>query len=162
VLGNKAGAIALTSMIILTGCGCLIASHTWQAHLCWSFARDRGLPCSKYLARIHPKLLVPVWAHLTSTLIVAVLGCLYIAPYTAFNSIVTAAVVLLYASYSSPVVCLLIKGRSNIRSGPFWLGRAGYACNIVLLAWPLFTLVVSLYLNSESFINIANIIKWRY
>lgn len=40
-LQSKAGSIVLLSLIILTGCGCLIASHTWQTRLCWSFARDR-------------------------------------------------------------------------------------------------------------------------
>lgn len=148
VLENKAGAIVLCSLIVLTGCGCLIASHTWQARLCWSFARDNGLPFSNYLSRIHPKLLVPVWGHIVSTTIVAILGCLYLASYTAFNSMVTAAVVLLYSSYSSPVICLLIKGRSNLARGPFWLGPLGYLCNFVLLAWLGFTLVVSLHFKA--------------
>ena len=142
-LENEVGATILTALIILTGCGCLIASHTWQARLCWSFARDNALPGSKYLSRINMLLLVPVWGHLTSTVVVGILGCLYLASYTAFNSMVTAAVVLLYASYSAPALCLLTKGRSNIRHGPFWLGPIGYGCNIVLLCWLLFTLVVS-------------------
>lgn len=143
-LDSKAGAIVLTSMIILTGCGCLIASHTWQTRLCWSFARDNGLPGSKYLSQVHPTLLVPVWSHLVSTMIVSILGCLYLGSYTTFNSMVTAAVFLLYASYSSPVIWLLIKGRSNIQRGPFWLGVVGRCCNYVLLAWLLFSLVVSI------------------
>ena len=82
-LNSKAGAVILCSLIILTGCGCLIASHTWQARLCWSFARDDGLPMSKHLAHIHPKLRVPVNAHIASCGIVSVLGCLYLASYTA-------------------------------------------------------------------------------
>lgn len=142
-LSNKAGAIVLCSLIVLTGCGCLIASHTWQARLCWSFARDDGLPGSKYLSRVHPKLRVPIWAHVISCIIVSILGCLYLASNTAFNSMVTACVVLLYASYSIPVICLLIKGRSSIRHGPFWLGKFGMVCNYILLLWLAFTLVVS-------------------
>lgn len=141
-LGSKAGAIVLQVLIILTGCGCLIASHTWQARLCWSFARDNGLPGSKWLARVHPKADVPVYAHIVSTSIVSVLGCLYLGSYTAFNSMVTACVVLLYTSYSIPVLCLLAHGRDNIRHGPFWLGQIGKLCNYVLLLWNLFTLVV--------------------
>lgn len=54
----------------------------------------------------------------------------------------TACIVLLYISYAVPVSCLLIKGRSNIRHGPFWLGPVGHFANIVLLAWTLFTLVM--------------------
>ncbi|KAE8423921.1 hypothetical protein BDV36DRAFT_278914 [Aspergillus pseudocaelatus] len=111
------------------------------ARLCWSFARDNGLPGSRYLSQVHPTLLVPVWSHLASTLIVSILGCLYLGSYTAFNSMVTAAVVLLYASYSSPVICLLVKGRSSIRHGPFWLGVVGHCCNYLLLAWLLFSIV---------------------
>jgi choline transport protein len=141
-LSNKAGAIVLCSMIIITGCGCLIASHSWQARLCWSFARDNGLPGSRHLSKIHPQLLCPIWAHIVSCIIVSILGCLYLGSYTAFNSMVTACVVLLYASYSIPVVCLLLRGRSNVRHGPFWLGRFGAFCNYVLLGWLIFTFVV--------------------
>jgi choline transport protein len=55
---------------------------------------------------------------------------------------VTACIVLLYISYSIPIVCLLIRGRNNIKHGPFWLGPIGLVSNIVLLAWTLFTLIM--------------------
>lgn len=84
-LGSKAGAIALESLIIATGVGCLIASQTWQCRLCWSFARDRGLPFSPYLSQVDKKLDVPLRAHVFSSVVVAVLGCLYLGSYTAFN-----------------------------------------------------------------------------
>ncbi|KAH7137483.1 amino acid/polyamine transporter I [Dactylonectria estremocensis] len=141
-LESQAGAIVLCSLIILTGCGCLIASHTWQARLCWSFSRDNGLPGSSYLRRVHPSLRVPVFAHLVSCIIVSLLGCLYLASYTAFNSMVTACVVLLYASYAIPVVSLMVKGRSTIAHGPFWLGKLGLACNVILLIWLAFAFVM--------------------
>lgn len=84
-LGNKAGAIVLESLIICTGFGCLIASHTWQSRLCWSFARDNGLPASSYLAAINHTLDVPLRAHFVSCVIVGIVGCLYLGSYTAFN-----------------------------------------------------------------------------
>lgn len=84
-LGVKAGAIVLESLIIATGIGCQIASHTWQSRLCWSFARDRGLPFGNYLAKVDPKLDVPLRAHFVSCVIVAILGTLYLGSYTAFN-----------------------------------------------------------------------------
>lgn len=55
---------------------------------------------------------------------------------------VTACIVLLYISYSIPVVCLLYQGRNNIPHGPFWMGPLGFFANIVLLLWTLFTLVM--------------------
>jgi len=140
--GAVAGAIVLESLIICTGVGCLIASHTWQSRLCWSFARDRGVPFPKLLAKIAPKIDVPLNAHIVSCVIVAAVGCLFLGSYTAFNSMVTACIVLLYISYSIPVVCLLVKGRNNIKHGPFWLGPIGLFANIVTLCWTLFTLIM--------------------
>lgn len=55
---------------------------------------------------------------------------------------VTASIVLLYISYAIPVVCLLIRGRNNIRHGPFWMGPVGLFSNIVLLLWTTFTLIM--------------------
>ncbi|QRW05442.1 amino acid permease [Ceratobasidium sp. AG-Ba] len=53
---SVAGAIILQVLIVLTGLGCLTACHTWQARLAWSFARDRGMPGSRYWSVVHPKL----------------------------------------------------------------------------------------------------------
>ncbi|KAF2135311.1 uncharacterized protein K452DRAFT_239608 [Aplosporella prunicola CBS 121167] len=141
-LRNKIGACVLETLVILTGLGCLIASHTWQSRLCWSFARDRGVPGNRWLAKVNPRLDVPLYAHAVSCVIVAAVGCLYLGSYTAFNSMVTACIVLLYVSYSIPVVCLLIKGRNNIHHGPFWLGPIGFFANCVLLAWTAFTVIM--------------------
>lgn len=141
-LDSRAGGIALGALILVTGLGCVIASHTWQSRLCWSFARDRGIPGHKYLSQIHPVLDVPLNAHAVSCFIVGVLGLLYLGSSTAFNSMVTACIVLLYISYVIPVVCLLNRGRNNIKHGPFWLGRVGLAANIVLLLWTVFALVI--------------------
>lgn len=55
---------------------------------------------------------------------------------------ITACIVLLYISYAIPIVCLLIKGRNNIKHGPFWLGPIGLVSNVVLLMWTVFTLVM--------------------
>ncbi|KAL8934825.1 MAG: hypothetical protein Q9216_005713 [Gyalolechia sp. 2 TL-2023] len=141
-LDSKAGAIVLEALVIATGIGCLIASHTWQSRLCWSFARDHGIPFSSFFAKVDRRLDVPIRAHAMSCIIVAIVGCLYLGAYTAFNSMVTACIVLLYISYSIPVTCLLIRGRNNIPHGPFWMGPIGFFSNIVLLMWACFTLIM--------------------
>ncbi|MCJ1314942.1 hypothetical protein MMC15_000256 [Xylographa vitiligo] len=141
-LSNTAGAIFLETMIIATGVGCLIASHTWQSRLCWSFARDRGVPFAGFLSHVHPKMDVPIQAHFVSCVIVGALGCLYLGSYTAFNSMVTGCIVLLYISYAIPVTCLLIRGRDNIAHGPFWMGAVGLFSNYILLIWTCFTFIM--------------------
>ena len=141
--GQLVGALFMQSMIIATGFGCMIASHTWQSRLVWSFARDGGVPCHKYLSKVDKKLDVPLRAHLVSCVIDAMVGCLYLGSYTAFNSMVTACIVLLYISYAIPIGSLLFhKGRDNIPHGPFWLGKIGLVANWVVLLWTIFTLVM--------------------
>ena len=141
-LGSIAGAVVLEALFIATGIWCLVASHTWQSRLCWSFARDGGLPFSKFLSHVDRRVDVPLRAHFVSCVIVTVLGLLYLGSYTAFNSMVTACIVLLYVSYSIPVICLLIKGRDNIHHGPFWMGPVGFLSNVVLLLWTCFTIIM--------------------
>lgn len=139
-LRNKAGALCLGALIFFTACGCTISSHTWQARLCWSFSRDNGLPFSKYLSIIDPNLGVPLNAHLFSSAIVAVLGCLYLASSTAFNSMVVGCITFLLLSYLVPTACLLFRGRNNIKHGPFWLGKLGLFANIMTIFWAIFAL----------------------
>lgn len=141
-LKSKAGAIILGCMLFVTGWCCNVASHTWQARLCWSFARDDGIPFSKYWKKIDPKMNLPINAHLLSTVLCGLVGCLYLASYTAYNSLVVGCVCFLLLSYLIPVICLLMYGRDNIKKGPFWLGNVGLFCNIVTIGWAAFTTIV--------------------
>ena len=141
VRGNIGGAIFMEILVIATATGCLAAIHLWESRLLWSFARDEGFMLSKWLSRVAPDPIgVPLWAHVFSCVAIALLGLLYLASSTAFNSLVTGCIIFQYLSYSIPVCFLMLKGR-NIKPGPFWLGKWGWLCNIVLLVWSLLTLV---------------------
>jgi choline transport protein len=83
---NLAGAIGLESLIILTGVGCQVACHTWQTRLCWSFARDAGLPGHRYLSHVNQKLDVPFRALVLSCILDGLIGLLYLGSSAAFNS----------------------------------------------------------------------------
>lgn len=140
-LKSKAGAIVLNCLILLTAIGCNIASHTWQARLCWSFARDNGLPGSRYWAKVNTRTGVPVNAHLMSCAWCAVIGCIYMGSTTAYNAMVIGCIIFLLLSYIVPVGFLLAKGRNNIKHGPFWLGKIGFFANCVLIAWTIFATI---------------------
>ncbi|KAF7895038.1 hypothetical protein EAF00_006852 [Botryotinia globosa] len=141
-VGNRSAAIFLESLIMATGIGCLIACHTLQSRLCWTFARDGGVPFHRSLAKINSTLDVPFRAHAMSATVVAILGCLYLLSTTAFNSMIIGCIVLPYISYSIPLLCLLHKGRDKISHGPFWLGKFGYIANLVTIVWTLFALIM--------------------
>lgn len=138
---NKGGAMFLGVMFLLTAWGCNISGQTWMARLCWSFCRDNGLPGSHLWARVNPKLGVPFNAHAMSCTWVAICGCLYMASTTGYNSLVVGTITFLLISYAIPVVCVLIKGRDNIRHGPFWLGKIGLVANLITIGWTVFACV---------------------
>ena len=143
--GSKAGAVVLEVLVVVTGVWCLVACHTWCARLCWSFARDGGVPGSKVLSQVSTgKGDVPLAAHALSTFLVGAVGLLYLGSSTAFGSMVTACVVLLYLSYSIPVLCLLGRGRKlkGAGRGWFWMGKWGWLANGVLVAWTLVCLIM--------------------
>lgn len=48
----------------------------------WSFARDNGLMGSKHLAKVHEKFQIPVWALVSSSGLLAICGCIYMASST--------------------------------------------------------------------------------
>lgn len=165
-LDNVPGAIVLETLLLVTGMGCLIACHTWQSRLCWAFARDRGMPGHKWLSQVNHTLDVPLNAHNASCFLVGVLGLLYLGSSTAFNSMVTACITLLYISYSCPIVCLWYRGRDNIKHGPFWLGKWGAFANIVTILWTIFCLVMYSFpstmpvnTGSKSFLPLTNLIR---
>ncbi|ODV85797.1 hypothetical protein CANARDRAFT_27887 [[Candida] arabinofermentans NRRL YB-2248] len=140
VLNNKSAAIFLTFLVMASLFGCNIQCHTWQQRLCWSFSRDNGIPGSRYWSKVDPKTGVPLNAHIFSSVIVALVGFVYLGSTTAYNALVTGCITFLVLSYAIPVVFLL-KLKRNIKHGPFWLGKIGLFSNIVLLCWTLFVLV---------------------
>lgn len=138
---SKAGAIVLGCLILMTALGCVIACHTWQARLCWSFSRDNGLPYSNQWGQIDKRSNLPLKAHLMSCVVIAILGLLYLASDTAFNSLITGCISFLLFSYSIPIGLLVFHKKRNIQKGPFWLGKLGLFFNIVTLGWTLFALI---------------------
>lgn len=140
-LNNKHGALFLEALVVLTSFGCTISGQTWQARLCWSFSRDNGIPGSRYWSQVNKTTKLPINANLMSCFWAAIVGCIYMGSSTAYNAMVTGCITFLLFSYAIPIVCLLLKGRNNIKHGPFWLGKFGLFSNIVTLCWTVFCAV---------------------
>ncbi|KAL9108044.1 MAG: hypothetical protein Q9227_007150 [Pyrenula ochraceoflavens] len=85
-LGNTAGAVALEALVIATGILCLVSSHTWQSRLLWSFARDRGIFLYSLFSKVDPVLEVPLYAHIFSCFLVALVGLISYGSTAAFGS----------------------------------------------------------------------------
>lgn len=140
---SSAAAIGLQCLIFVAFIGSIFGAHTWQARLCWSFARHRGLPFHRHLGSIAPHpFSTPLWAHAFSCACVAVLGCVYLGSTTAFNAFVGAGLLFQYVTYTICVLCLFYHGRKNFAHGPFWLPKLGPAANLITVIWTLYSLII--------------------
>ena len=112
--GSKAGSICLLMFPLI----CLLFAGTsimtTSSRMTYAFARDGGLPFSRWLAKIHSRLDLPLNAlYLTSALVV-VFGCIFLGSSSAFNAIVSASVVALGITYAIPPSINCLRGRKML------------------------------------------------
>src|SRR5687767_9990736 len=135
---NLAPALTNTIAIIIGGAMwlCGLASVTSMGRMWYAFARDDGMPGSRYLKRVSSNG-TPVWAIVVTSLL-AVLVCLYAAAFYVVTSISTIA---LYLAYVIPIY-LNFRHRLPREMTPWSMGRFAPLINAVAIAWCLFITVI--------------------
>jgi len=119
---------------------CGLSSLTSNSRMVYAFARDGGMPGSRWLARVSPTRQSPATAVWVSALaaFVVVVWAEALAAVTALSTIA------LYASYALPIAVGLfarLQGRWQ-RRGPWDLGRWSTLINLIALAWSAVVLVL--------------------
>ena len=106
---------------------------TTSSRMVYAFARDGGLPASRYLAQVHGRLMVPLWALVFTAGLVIIFGCVFLGSTSAYNAIVSASVVALGVTYAIPPAINCLRGRKMLPpSRAFVLPSAvGWTCNLV-------------------------------
>ncbi|GAA5886351.1 hypothetical protein JCM16303_002508 [Sporobolomyces ruberrimus] len=149
--GNTAGAICLQVFPIVAmefaAQGILCAA----SRMTHSFARDHGLPFSKFFSKTNSKTGVPDRAVLLTSTLVIIFAVLYFGSSSALNAILSSSVVMLNISYCVPIALLLFRGRHLLEPESYpvrtWnLGPIlGPFCNAVALGFTAFTTVFFLF-----------------
>lgn len=101
----------------------------------YAFARDGGLPASRWLATVHTGLVVPLNALIFTSILVVIFGLIFLGSTSAYNAIVSASVVALGITYAIPPAINCLRGRKMLPENrpfklPNWLG---WILNIVSL-----------------------------
>ncbi len=118
-----AGGRALWVGIVIANYLCGLACMTSTSRMMYAFARDGGLPGSRWLRRVSPRWQTPVPA-IWTTAALALASTLY-SP--AYSTLTTATVIFLYLSYVMPtLVGVRAYGRTWTKFGPFDLGGPLY------------------------------------
>ena len=147
---SKVGATILSVVITLTATAGTFAGLISTSRTGWAFARDGAMPYSRYFAHLDSKRKIPVRMCVLLTVLQALLGLLYVGNTTAFNAVLSMAILGIYASYVLPIAYMLLYGRKPsshrvVRFGPFSLGRWGPAVNIIALLWGTLAMLFSMF-----------------
>ncbi|KAK7408791.1 hypothetical protein QQX98_009035 [Neonectria punicea] len=110
---------------------------------------DRATPFDHYLGKVNKSHQIPIRAVVLITVLQMVLGFIYIGNTTAFNAILSMAIIGMYASYMLPIIYMLVSGRKNLTPsgyGPFKLGPVlGPTLNVVSLIWIVVVMLFSTF-----------------
>lgn len=146
---SAAGATILTLIICLIATAANAAGLTSTSRTFWAFARDDAAPFSKYFSHVHQKLEVPVRMVVLVAVLQALLGFIYLGNTTAFNAVLSMAIIGMYLSYLLPIAYMLLFGRPNLSPseyGPFKLGKVGgMVVNIIAALWLIFAMIFSTF-----------------
>lgn len=134
------GAAVLISLFIFNGIGQNVSVMTTASRLTWGFARDGGLPFSRYLALVNTTWNVPVRSLCAQGILIGLVGLLYLFANTVLEAILSVSTIALTVSYAMPIAVLLVVGRDKLPpGGTFKLGRFGYTANVVSLVYCVIT-----------------------
>ncbi|PYH37220.1 amino acid permease [Aspergillus neoniger CBS 115656] len=117
---------------------------TWTRRLTQN--RDGGLPASKFFARVHPRLGLPLNALMLTAFVVIIFGCIYLGSSSAFNAIVSASVVALDLSYAMPIAVNCLRGRRTLPDRKWKVPNAiGWVIDTISLSYIALTTVLFLF-----------------
>ena len=130
---SHAGSICLLLFPLICLLFATTSIMTTSSRMTYAFARDGGLPFSKFFSKVHSRLHLPLNALYLTTALVIIFGCIFLGSSSAFNAIVAASVVALGITYATPPAIHCLRGRKLLPDDrPFKLPAAlGWTCNLV-------------------------------
>jgi choline transport protein len=130
---NKAGSICLLMFPLVCLLFATTGIMTTSSRMTYAFARDGGLPFSKFFAKVHRKWDLPLNALILTTTMVIIFGCIFLGSSSAFNAIVSASVVALGITYAIPPAINCLRGRKMLpETRDFVIPKPfGWVCNLV-------------------------------
>ncbi|KAL8845907.1 MAG: hypothetical protein Q9221_008964 [Calogaya cf. arnoldii] len=129
---SHAATNVMVTIIIITITACCVSEVATCSRQLWSFARDKGVPFSDWLAFVSPTMHIPLRAIIISLAVTWFVSLINIVSASALNAIVSLGVVALLSSYYITIACLVWRRMyGDPLPGRRWsLGKYGLAINI--------------------------------
>jgi choline transport protein len=96
---STAGAATISALIIVLSASTTTGVLAATSRIYWAFARDRGLPASRFLRKVDPKTGIPFNSVLVTAVIAVILALINIGEAAAFTGTVSISISGLFASY---------------------------------------------------------------
>ncbi|KAF2011608.1 amino acid transporter [Aaosphaeria arxii CBS 175.79] len=142
---SHAAATVFTIVIDIIAIAAAVAGITSTSRTFWAFARDKATPFHHFFSHVNRSSQIPVRAVVLVTALQMALGFIYLGNSTAFNAVLSMAILGLYTSYLIPIVYWLVFGRPRFQShqfGPFRMWKPlGVAVNLLACAWLVLAIV---------------------
>ena len=103
---NRTGAALMVSIVIALSLCAAVGQAASASRQLWAFSRDRAVPGWRHLQRVNATSAIPTLAIAVTTIIACLLAFIILGSSTAFNDIVSLAVVGLFGSYFIVAVLL--------------------------------------------------------
>ncbi|EOO01026.1 putative amino acid protein [Phaeoacremonium minimum UCRPA7] len=155
--GSKAAAIVLSLPLTIVAFATTVESLGMVARIMMAQARDKAIPFSEFLCKIHPKYNSPTNALLVIICLQIALAAIYVGNVTAFYGITSGSVILQVISLLIPIVFHMIyRKKSNLVYGAWQVYRPVRAF-VNIAAFIVFTLIfVAMLLPTMKPITAAN------
>jgi amino acid permease (GABA permease) len=143
---SRTGAVCL----LIFPLACLLFATTsimtTSSRMIYAFARDGGLPASRFFSKVHPILGQPLNALSLTAILVIIFGCIFLGSSSAFNAILSASVVALGVSYAIPVAVNCMQGRRKLPDRSFVLPTPfAWFANLIGISYVLITTVLFVF-----------------
>ena len=148
--GSPAGATVMSLVPTLIAVAANTAGLTSTSRTFWAFARDNAIPASEFFAHVDTRLRIPVRMVVLVSFLQLLLGFVYLGSTTAFNAVISMAIIGMYLSYALPIAYMLFCGRGlgGPQPGPFKMGHVmGMLTNSVALIWLIAAMFFSTWPN---------------
>ncbi|KAG8625586.1 hypothetical protein KVT40_005987 [Elsinoe batatas] len=133
--GSKAATTGLVFIIILMLFCCAVNLVTTSSRQAFAFARDNGLPFSKYLAHVQPGMDIPLNAVLLTFGFTLAISLILFGSAVAFNIICSLGAAAILTSYVVVHACMLYRDfTSPLPPARFSLGKWRYIVRPIALA----------------------------
>ena len=134
---SLAGTNTMTAIIIIMLTSACISEVATASRQLWSFARDGGLPGSRWLSHVSPGWNIPLRAVGVSLVISTLLSLINLGSSVALNAINSLGVLSILFSYTIVIGCLVWRRLYGAPLPPrrWSLGKFGLPINIVSLCF---------------------------